>query len=346
MTVHDDPGNGAPLIADCLSRHYAIDIESVRLMPLGYDRAASAFKVMTSLGESWFVKIRSSPADLAALGVPVALTDAGVPHVLAPIRTRSGTLWCPLGERDDRSVVVYPFVRGQNATATGLSDDQWRTFGVTLRTVHDLGTALPWQADLRVERFDLPSATSVREMAIEAVKPRVDDPVAARLATFWRARSGQIDQILDRAHAIGRSLRDRQLAFACCHADIHAANLLVADDGAIWLLDWDGPMIAPRERDLLFVVGSRIAREVTPHEEDLFFTGYGPIEIDPDALAYFRYERVIEDLGEFAKDVFLRPSLSTEVRSEAADFVEAFFAPGGDLDRAEVIPRCRWPDAP
>ena len=82
-----------------------------------------------------------------------------------------------------------------------------------------------------------------------------------------------------------------------------------------------------------------------PREEDLFFAGYGAAEIDPAALVYYRYERIVEDLGEIGKRVFLDPNLSEQARGEEAALAMSFFTSDGDIDRAETVARRRWPRA-
>ncbi len=74
-----------------------------------------------------------------------------------------------------------------------------------------------------------------------------------------------------------------------------------------------------------------------PREEGLFFKGYGPAEIDPEALVYHRYERIIEDIGEFGRSVFLDPGLDEQAREEEAGLAMSFFAPGGMVDLAETV---------
>ena len=50
-------------------------------------------------------------------------------------------MWSPLTEHRGATIVLYPFIRGTNAKIAGLSDDQWREFGTTLRAVHESGFA-------------------------------------------------------------------------------------------------------------------------------------------------------------------------------------------------------------
>jgi spectinomycin phosphotransferase len=255
------------------------------------------------------------------------------------LQTRSSALWCSC---DGHSLVLFPFITGGNATVTGMSDAQWREFGSTLAAVHASGVAEELRDRLPVETFALPSAALVRDMLDLTESTEFANPVSTRFAAFWREQAARIDQMVGRAEALGRRLQFRSFDHVLCHADIHAANILVGEDGWIWLIDWDGPLIAPRERDLLFVVGSVIARTVEPREEELFFAGYGQVDIDPEALIYYRYERVVQDLGEIGRSVLLDPNPSDQMRAEEAQLARSFFAPGGDIDHAEAVTLPNW----
>ena len=59
---------------------------------------------------------------------------------------------------------------------------------------------------------------------------------------------------------------------------------LVGPGDALAIVDWDTPIVAPKERDLMFVgagIGD-IWRE--PWEADAFYRGYGPTTVDRAAL--------------------------------------------------------------
>ncbi|HEX5991608.1 MAG TPA: phosphotransferase [Thermomicrobiales bacterium] len=332
--ARDDPGLDLDTITACLNAEYGLRVSAIEFLPLGYDLSAAVYKVIAEDGRAYFLKIRFGQVREAGLLVPWALSNRGIRNVLAPLQTRSSALW---GSCDGRSLILYPFIAGENAMAAGMTDEQWRDFGSTLQAVHSSGLAKEFRARLPVETFALPSGALVRRVLDLTDTMEFENAVAARFAAFWRENAARIRQILARAEELGRRLQSKAFDHVLCHADIHAANILVGDDGQIHLIDWDGPLIAPRERDLLFVVGSVIARRVEPREEELFFAGYGPVEIDPEALVYYRYERIVEDFGEIGRSVLLDPSPSDQMRVQESQLAQSFFAPGGDIDHAEAV---------
>lgn len=325
-------------LAACLLTHYGLRAASLRFLPVGYDPNASVYEVIAEEGTAYFLKIRAGEINKTALFVPRALLDAGVPHILAPLQTRTQELWCSL---EPYTVVLYPFVRGENAMKVGLSDSQWLQFGAALKAVHSSGLAARMRGQIPVETFSLPSGAVVRHIQAQIQGATFDSPSAARLAAFWAENARHLQELVERAETLGRQLQARTFEFVLCHADIHAANILVGEEGQITLVDWDGPLIAPRERDLLFVVGSVIARRVELREEALFFQSYGKVEVDRTALAYYRYERAIEDIGEVGRSVFLNPALSEQTKAEEVELALSLFTPGNIVESAREADRSR-----
>jgi spectinomycin phosphotransferase len=328
----DDPGFDEKELSAALRSAWGVKASTFTFVP-GYDMQAATYVVETG-ADRVFLKVHLRTPPEAPLAVPSALLEAGVPNILAPIRTLASGVSHAMG--DGRDLVLYPFVAGRNAMVAGMTVDQWHVFGTTLRAVHDSPIADQFVGRLPVETFGLAAAAAVRAALARAAGSAGETAAAERLVALLRARTQQIGAMLERAEGLGVRLATRPFRRVLCHADIHAANVLVADDGRIFLVDWDGPMLAPRERDLLFVIGSRIARDVEPDEEAWFFEGYGEVPVDPEAIIYYRYERILEDIGEIAGSVFDGGSSEASRASEVA-LAESFFGPGGIVETVERV---------
>src|SRR5215216_7511990 len=91
---------------------------------------------------------------------------------------------------------------------------------------------------------------------------------------------------------------------AVCHSDLHAGNVLVGADDQLAIVDWDERILAPKERDLMFIAGGVGGIWNTDQKTRWFYHGYGQTAIDLLALCYYRYERIVVDIAERAEQIF------------------------------------------
>lgn len=328
-----EPPNLAPAaIAAALQAHYGLSARSLAFLPLGDDSASSVYRVEADGGAAYFLKVRTGAGfSVPSLAVPHALGSQGVPHILAPLPTLSEALWAPVG---DFALSLYPFIDGRMGAHGGLSGEQWRALGATLRQAHasqlppDLLRIMPREAFTPSRRSLLPH--------LEAAVARHDwsGPAARELAAFWRSHQDVIRTVVGRADALARQLRQAALPLALCHADLHTWNMLVDQAQQLWLVDWDETILAPKERDLMFVIGGIGPGLVGPGDTACFLEGYGDAPIDPCALTYYRYAWAVQDIAAYAERVYLMPGLGEGTRREAVRGFMDLFEPGRIVDIA------------
>ena len=79
------------------------------------------------------------------------------------------------------------------------------------------------------------------------------------------------------------------------------------------------------------------AQEFTGHtaqeEEALFYEGYGQTQIDPIALAYYRYERIVQDLAVFCEQI-LSTDKGGKDREQSFQYLTSNFLPDGTIEIA------------
>ena len=263
-----------------LRREFAIEAEQLESLSHGIDTEAAGLRVGASDGSEWFAKLRRGRFAEIALALAAFLARTGIAEVVAPIATLDGRRCASLGELE---LAVYPFVQGTNGLDVELSEAHWLALGRALRRIH--GVALPGALAALIRR-----QTPTRFAgALRALLAQSAPPLAAHCEPLQRA--------LDRLERGAAELRARPREVVACHSDIHAGNLLLGGDGSLAIVDWDEPILAPRERDVMFIGGGYYANRCSPEDErSRFLRGYGEVPFDPHTLATFRCERVIEDL--------------------------------------------------
>lgn len=326
-----------PSLADsallaALRAHYGIADAALTFLPIGNDAASFVYRVVAADGASYFLKARAranfSPSSLA---VPFFLHSQGIPHVMAPLPAAGQALWVTV---DGFALSLYPFVDARTATDAGLALDDWRALGATLHRIHACRLPVELAEDLPQETFT-PSRRHVLDELIDLLsKPVFDDPLQAALAKFWRGRHDLIQTLIERADSLGAELRRATLPWVLCHADLHTWNVLVDAARQRWIVDWDEVILAPKERDLMFVVGG-IGRGLVKADETAgFLQGYGDSAVDRRALVYYRFAWAVQDMAAYAEQVFFSPEAGEASRRAALRGFVDMFEPGDMVDIA------------
>lgn len=238
-----------------------------------------------------------------------AWTSNGLSYAVKTGRSRSLDLDVPGVPRplQGGSLHVTRWIDGDPGPARLV---HWRALGRLLARVHTLTADAP-----RIE-YDH------RRQA--AVAHDVDQRLTPELAQVWDR--SVVDRLIKRADTLAAALADRPREDVLCHTDPHLGNLLL-DGEDVWLIDWDDARLAPREHDLLFVLGGVLVEQVTEAEQAAFFDGYGPVEVDAELLAYARCVRALEELDWGCR--VLEPERPEEERAMALRIVRWQFSAVG-----------------
>jgi spectinomycin phosphotransferase len=316
------------LILARLAQEYGFRGVQLTFLPLGADVNTAVYHAVSADGADYFLKLRKGVFDEISVEAPHVFWSHGICEIIPPLETLSGRLW---GTLEPYRMILYPFIVGQDGYQVRLSDQQWVTFGEALWRIH----AVPFPPVLaeRVPREDFtPRYREIVRDNLEMVeRDRYADPVAAKLAGYIQAKRSIINRLVGHADALARDLQSRALEYVFCHSDIHPGNLLLGAEDALHIVDWDAPMFAPKERDLMLIGGCstwHAARETA-----LFYSGYGPVEINQAALAYYRCERIIWDIAAYC-DQLLLSTAGGEDREQSYRYFISNFAPGGEIEIA------------
>ncbi|UCC53207.1 MAG: aminoglycoside phosphotransferase family protein [Anaerolineaceae bacterium] len=323
-------------IIACLREAYGLSVDQVAFLPIGADSKAAVYRVVADDGTPYFLKLKKGLFDETSLALTKFLGDQDIRPIIAPLTTKAGQLWTTF---DAWSAILYPFIEGQNGYEVMLSDHHWGEFGVALRSIHALELPSALARRIRPESYS-PQWRDTVKMFLEHIDEHGSgDPVAKRTAAFLMSKHDEILFLVGRAEELALVLQARSPEFVLCHADIHAGNVLINNDDAFYIVDWDEAILAPKERDLMFIGGGLMGHWYSPQEEEsLFFRAYGQTSIDLVGLAYYRYERIIEDIAVICEQIFSVTG-GAEDREQSFRWLVSNFRPNHTIELAYRVDR-------
>ena len=231
-------------------------------------------------------------------------------------------------------MIVYPFIEGEVTWNPPMTDEQWQNVGKTFNQIHRVKLPADGFESLRKETFD-PTVYSHSVYAFDAQQARAEggSQVEQELRLSWIEHQPTIHQGVTFLEKLAGALQQQSGPQVICHADLHPSNMMRGQANQVFVIDWDDVMLAPKERDFIFISDAR-ANPSTQHDTAPFFQGYGPTEIDWIALTYYLWERVIQDVIAFAEEVFFRDDLGEATKMESLQRFRINLSKGGKIEEA------------
>ncbi len=309
--MREEPAIPHQKLRACLLQEYGLSAAAIYFLPIGADTNAGVYRVRDDQGVTYFLKIKSVAIYPPSCLVSRFLADQGIDPVIAPIPTKTQALWTHVG---DWTAVLYPYVEGSTGWKD-ITDTHWSEAGRIFRRIHDIAPPPSGFAAIRTESFDTSGyEQSFQKLAADLEDADGGDRIRLGLRSAWRNHRPTINALLASMNELAAILAAQSLSQVICHADLHPGNLLRDRSGHVFVVDWDDVMLAPRERDFIFV-----GEPAAPAGGSPFFKGYGPVAVNWLAVTYYRCERVVTDLIEDARNVF-RTDLGEETRDQALRF--------------------------
>ena len=316
-------------LIELLKIHYGIDIHSAQPILGGADANAYVYKA-DSKTNSYFVKIKYGFHNDINLSIIRLLHDSGINEIIFPIHTLEGQLFKQL---DHFKIIVYPFIHAPNGFTQNLTEQQWKQLGKVLRKIHETSVPTSIQQQLRKEMYSTKWREMVRSFYRKIEPDTSDDKISSDFKSFFNQNIKLIQRLVDSAEELSKKIQPDLDKYVLCHSDIHAGNLLVANEESIYIIDWDEPMLAPKERDLMFIGGGVGNVWNKPHEIHYFYEGYGKANVDKTMLSYYRHERIVEDIAEFGQ-ILLSRGRNDQSRLDSFKHFKAMFDPNNVVEIA------------
>ena len=266
-----------------LSDAYNLEITEMIFIPRG--ECSWGYKIVTP-DNLYFVKIY---ATLDVTEEAFQLTydlyqKCGIKHIIHPLKTNAGEVRTVF---QNYNLAIFNFVEGIVSAETTLNDDQFEQLGELIGQIHMSTKIL--NPLTRKETFEFKNDDYDRVMS--SLSEGSEDSLVNEMKHLIQKHITRITQEYDELKALQKEISALEIPFVNCHGDPTPSNIMLTPQGEVYLIDWDDPIYAPKEKDLVFL----------HHRNPAVMTGYaqetGISDLNQTLLRFYEHKWNIEEIG-------------------------------------------------
>lgn len=289
-------------LCEQISSVYSLEVADMTFLPKG--ETAWGYVVGTNKG-AFFLKIY--PKVIPYLEEASELTaklfyDCGITEVVQALR-------------DDTSKTVqifepYPFVlfryiQGKEVSEQKLTDIQVEEMGCIIGRIHAATSRIGMYP--KKEIFISKDKNMFLKVLQRITAHEKNENVYQKEhVDLLMPKKERIMQELTALEELGTKLQNANLPLVICHSDPTQGNILIGNDGRLYLIDWDNPILAPKERDLVFFQDRMLP----------FMKGYssviGETQMNNDMKRFYEYEWNVQEIADFGERILFQHNSSEQ----------------------------------
>ena len=290
-------------LVETLSQEFGLSVQHLDFWPSFWTSAC--YIVQAADGRRYFLKLTPENYTLTIASNPDFYlpltyqlhTRAILPHIAYPLPARDGRFIRRFG---GFRMILFNYIDGETigfgklpagieVRLAGLVGRLHRsTSQIQLPHVLEERFALIFEHDLRRSLARLESLTPSERPGIYALR------------SLLLPRKDELLGLLERAHALQAYAIGVKKPRVFCHADLHGGNLMLDRSENLYLIDWEGAILAPPEQDLFFFAGSEdFWQNFLPAYEAEFGTAW----LDSQVFGFYYYRRNLEDLADWVNRI-------------------------------------------
>jgi len=234
-------------VMDGLKTHYGISGGYIEFKPMGEE--SYSYLVIGDNGKKYFVKYCEKANVIKNIDLVNQLLSQlkNFDFVVPPIDVKGITSFNVLSGK----IYVYPFIEGQIVTIGNEKFDVSLVNGLLEIMVKIHSAKDQITIDLPAENFENDFLADFKRLLV--LRAKAENKIDSSTKSFIETGEETIRKLISDHTKLGEYYKNNKPIFVLTHGDITGRNIIRAKD-CLKLVDWDGAMIAPPERDLNFLL--------------------------------------------------------------------------------------------